>query len=323
MKTIVFHDNALGLRGTTVALYDYAHYCRVMWGMKVVVMYDEGYGCDEEVKAKFQREFEVIGYSGIEQLNQHIERVRPDYFYAIKFGIRDGVVVQGPKNLMHSVFCSDPAERHGDVYAVVSEWLHEKSGKVIPFVPHMVDLPHTNENWRGDLGIPDSALVLGRYGGRDTFNINFVPAAILNTLRQRDDLWFLFVHTEPRIDHPRCLYLDHLVDRIEKSEFINTCDAMLHARDYGETFGLAVLEFAAKNKQILSFDYEWFQTMHPLGGRNHFLYLGNHCHKYRSQNELENVLLNMGKDSPFDTRYLATQFSPEKVMQQFKDVFLT
>ena len=36
-----------------------------------------------------------------------------------------------------------------------------------------------------------------------------------------------------------------------KVKFINTCDAMIHARAMGETFGLAVAEFSKKNKPVI------------------------------------------------------------------------
>lgn len=34
--------------------------------------------------------------------------------------------------------------------------------------------------------------------------------------------------------------------------FIRTCDAMLHARMSGETFGLAIAEFSAHNRPVLT-----------------------------------------------------------------------
>jgi len=38
----------------------------------------------------------------------------------------------------------------------------------------------------------------------------------------------------------------------KKVEFINTCDAMIHARQMGETFGNAIAEFSIKNKPIIT-----------------------------------------------------------------------
>jgi hypothetical protein len=136
-------------------------------------------------------------------------------------------------------------------------------------------------------------------------------------------MWFLFLNTEKKIDHPRCIYLDKTIDQVEKFKFINTCDAMLHARDYGETFGLAVLEFAAANKQIITYDNEELQTSHPLGGRNHLLFLGDNCFKYKNYNELGYILMHLNRRNPFDTTYLRDNFSPKSVMKIFKEVFLS
>tara|TARA_B100000475_G_scaffold199621_1_gene182285 strand:+ start:4267 stop:4698 length:432 start_codon:yes stop_codon:yes gene_type:complete len=39
-----------------------------------------------------------------------------------------------------------------------------------------------------------------------------------------------------------------------KAIFFATCDAMLHARADGETFGLAVAEFSLRNKPVITFN---------------------------------------------------------------------
>jgi hypothetical protein len=175
---------------------------------------------------------------------------------------------------------------------------------------------------RSKLGIPPNALVVGRHGGYDTFNIPFVVETVKKVLNKRNDIWFVFLNTEKTIDHERCIYLDTITDIDEKVKYINSCDAMLHARDYGETFGLAVLEFAALNKQIISYDNRDLQLNHPLGGRNHFLYLKDNCFKYASEQQLGYLLMHLTRKNPFDTRYLLEEFSPESVMKRFEKVFL-
>jgi len=97
---------------------------------------------------------------------------------------------------------------------------------------------------------------------------------------------------------------------------------MLHARIEGETFGLSVLEFSSKNKQIISYDNEKIQNDHLIGGRNHFLYLKDNCHKYQNEIDLENIFLNITKQNPFNTEYLNQMFSPKNVIQKFNEVFL-
>jgi hypothetical protein len=209
---------------------------------------------------------------------------------------------------------------HGERYAVVSEW--QSHFNDIPYVPHILNLYDTTETLRDNLNIPKDALVIGRHGGFDTFNIDFVIDSIKEILDKRSDIWFLFLNTEKKLEHQRVIYLDATVDLKEKTKFINTCDAMIHARDYGETFGLSVLEFAAKDKPIISYDNEYLQTNHQLGGRNHFLFLQDHCYKYSHKGDLDNIFLNIERNTSFNTSYLLDKFSPQSVMKLFEERFL-
>jgi hypothetical protein len=186
----------------------------------------------------------------------------------------------------------------------------------------MINLPKTEGNIRSALGIPNDAIVIGRYGGLETFNINFVPAVVEKILNIRKDMWIVLINTEKTINHERCIYLESLVKLEDKSKFIDTCDAFLHARDYGETFGAAILEFASRNKQIISYDNEELQTTHPLGGRAPFLYLKDKLHKYKNEHDLEYILLNLEKVNPFNTEFINQDFSPKNIMDKFEEVFL-
>jgi hypothetical protein len=192
----------------------------------------------------------------------------------------------------------------------------------IPYIPYMINLPSHEKNYRKEFGIPEKATVIGRYGGKETFNIDFVSESILEILEKRDDLWFLFLNTDYQISHERCLYFEPIVNLHYKVRFINTCDAFLHARDYGETFGLSVLEFACKNKQIISYDNPDLQNNHPLGGRNHFLYLEENCFKYSTKNDIDDILLNISRNNPFDTEHLNQKFSPQSVIEKFYQIFI-
>jgi hypothetical protein len=320
---IVFHENCLSERGTSTALFDYAYWCRELLNIDPIVCFDLNYNFNSDSLSKFVKEFKVEGYADQSHLQRIVDKEKPDYFYAIKYGTRDHVTVLNSKNLIHSVFNFDPSHIHGNVYAVVSEWQHIKSNYSIPFVPHMLNLPTVQEDFREYLGIPQNAVVVGRYGAKETFNVDFVPDTILKVLNNRKDIWFLFMNTEPRINHSRCIYFNPTVDLSHKVKFINTCDAMLHARDYGETFGLSVLEFAAQGKQIISYDNEELQTQHPLGGRNHFLFLKDNCFKYGTANQVGYILSYLTRKNPFNTDYLIKDFSPSNVIDQFQRVFLS
>ena len=321
-KKIIFHENSLNERGTSIAVYDYAYYSRELLDLDPIICYDTKYQNSPAVIEKFKKEFDTISYENFSEVQLLVDRIQPDYFYALKYGTPDHILVNGSKNLIHSVFSKNINDVHGDVYAVVSEWQSLQTGNKVPFVPHMLNLPKIGDDIRDQLSIPKNHVVVGRYGAKDTFNVNFAPSVVLQVLEKRKDMWMLFANTSTVIEHPRCIYLNEIVDINEKVRFINTCDAMLHARDYGETFGLSVLEFASKNKQIISYDNEALQSSHPLGGRNHFLFLGQNCFKYQNQQQLGHILMYLTKSNPFNTEYLVDKFSPSNVMLQFKKVFL-
>lgn len=322
MANIILHTNSINERGTSVAIHDYAFYLREYLDLNPIIFYDLNFNNSQVSIENFNQQFETLGYESFDGVQNFIDKRGIEYFYAIKYGNRDGIEVKNCKNLIHSVFCSDINEVHGDRYAFISEWMSRKLGCNIPFVPHMVNLPDHDHNYRKDLGIPESATVIGRYGGKETFNIDFVAESVLETLDKRSDIWFLLMNTEVKIDHERCLYLEPIIDLNCKVQFINTCDAFLHARDYGETFGLSVLEFASKNKQIVSYDNEELQNNHHLGGRNHFLFLRDNCFKYQDKESLNNVLINITRNNPFDTSYLNQEFSPQSVIKKFEEVFI-
>lgn len=323
MNSILLHENQISERGTSVAIYDYAYYLREYLNFNPIISYNKNFNTNQNCLEKFQKEFEVIGYNNFEEVQKIVDNRHIPYFYAQKYGTNDNIQVKNTKNLIHSVFSRDLSQVHGDVYAFISEWMSQQVDYKLSFVPYMINLPNHNENYRRGFGIPEDAVVIGRYGGRETFNIDFVRESILKILEKRKDVWFLFLNTDFQINHERCLYFDQIIDLHYKVQFINTCDAFLHARDYGETFGASVLEFACKNKQIISYDNEELQNNHPLGGRNHFLYLKDNCFKYQNKEDLQNILLNINRNNPFNTEYLNEEFSPKSVIKKFEEVFIS
>lgn len=317
MTKIVFHGNPVCERGTTVSTFDYAYYAREFFDIDPIFLYIKNHKYnDDRAIERFEREFETHAYENFYEVENYIDRHAVDYFYAIKCGNISDEQVSNAKNLMHSVYVADFNQIHGYRYATVSEWQSKLTNFSVPYVPHMVYLVDEPGDLRKELSIPKSALVLGRYGGWDTFDVPFIWESISDILSKRDDIWFLFMNTPKSITHPRCIFLDKTVDLKYKARFVNTTDAMLHGGYRGETFGIAILEFAIRNRQIIVFD-------NKFGGRNHHLYLDGRCHIYSSKESLGLVLQNITKQNPFDTRNLLYKFSPRVVMNKFQSVFLS
>ena len=173
------------------------------------------------------------------------------------------------------------------------------------------ELPDCNENLRNHLQIPQDAFVFGRYGGSSDFNISIAHQAIIEYLNINSNTYFLFMNTNKFYEHPRIIYLDRNIDLIYKSKFINSCNAMIHARDIGETFGLSIAEFSIKNKPVITC---------PCGDLEHIKILGDKAIKYSSKEELIAIFKNINfiTNSRIDWNAY-TNYTPEKVMNLFND----
>jgi len=318
-KTIIFYDNNLTLRGTSVALYNYADYNEKILGNKSIIMAKPDDNINK-AKEKFTKRFEThfIWYNtaGVEQF---MKDNKVDYFYVIKEGgMSDGILLTERPTLVHSVFCKN--EPHGHRYAYVSDWLAKNQGydPETHSVPHIVEkLPTPKYDLREKLGIPKNKLIFGYYGGSTEFNINWVYEVIKRILNERNDIVFLFMNVNPFTDpHQNIIHLPGTWDLEEKSSFVNACDAMIHARLYGETFGLACGEFALENKPII--------TYNGSGERNHIEVLGERGIYYNNYEELYDIINNFKNYIKYDDYYVSyLQFNPELVMDKFNKIFLS
>lgn len=272
---------------------------------------------------------EILLYSGKpdnDVVNFLIDKGKLDFMHMIKYGVNDGICPTACPVGVQCVFRMD--EPHGTIYAGVSEYLAKKFEKT-EFVPHIVRKKSPTEDWRRKLKIPHDALVFGRHGGPDQFDLSFVHEAIKQALEKRDDLWFIFLSTNKFMpDHPRVIHLDWLESDQDVTNFIYACDIMIHARRMGETFGLACAEFSAANKPVwtwdggeglfhlLSYDQAHIQHLRPdidaIGAA--FLY----------NQKLLDFLCEMNRpsrDAVFDV--VTDRFSEANVLKKYEEVFLS
>lgn len=181
----------------------------------------------------------------------------------------------------------------------------------IPCVPHIVWLPNDDSDLRGSLGIPPTALVVGSYGGRESFDVACAVRAVQNLLNQRSDFYFLALNVAPFVHHPRALFLPGSMDLAYKTRFINSCDAMLHARRQGESFGLACAEFSIRNKPVISYSH----AKH----RHHHHVLGQKGMYYADSDSLEALVMGLQPTlmKAQDWDCYTRRYSPERVMDLF------
>lgn len=300
-----FLNNQIDARGTGNAVFNYAHYNEEILGNKSKIFTLGTPNHNKDMVDFYANRFGSIYLPDPWNLKD------VDVLYHIKSGEMDaGSEVYGMKGipyLVHAVFKSEP---HGDRYAAVSEWMGKRDG--IPFVPHIVTHPEDNDvNLREGMEIPLDATVFGRIGGYDTFDIPFVWEAIEEILALRPDYWFVFVNTAPGIKHERVRYYPETINPFVKQAFVKTCDAMIHARARGETFGISVGEFASLGKHIFTYadSYE----------KAHIYELKGTAKTYKTKEHLLNLLMEY-KREPAHPFY--DKFTPELVMEQFNDVFL-
>jgi hypothetical protein len=308
---IVFVVNHLGLRGTEIAVYDYMKGCRDILGHTPYVIYPaDG---DMTAYSKFKEEFWpcMTSYTSPEHLEQVVKGLNTDVVYWIKAGFNDGRLIPGVKNVVHSVFNIN--EPHSDKYAYVSRWLSDQNSNT-PYVPHIVSMPESDGDYREFLGIPSDALVFGRYGGYDQFDVEYLEQTIKSVVYNNPNTYFLLMNTKPfTFTHPHVKYLGATTNLEEKVGFMNTIDCFLHGRKEGESFGLAVCEALFCNKPVI--------TNIECRDRHHIQLMGDKGFYYSSADELTAMLSNF-KRPIYNYRNLVRKFSPEVVMKKFEQVFL-
>jgi hypothetical protein len=319
---IAFQSNTLCHRGTTVAILDYAKYNEEILGNESIIVYpsnfsDPGVSSDsltqQDVLEEVEKQFPVFGYSSLAELDKIVADNNVDATYFIKGGFDDGILTTKSKNLVHAVFQAN--QPHGDRYAYISEWLsnHVSDGK-IEYVPHIVDLPKEQKiDFKEKLGIGKDKIVIGRIGGFFQFDIRSVMQTVAEFAFKNPNYVFVFVNTFKFVELPNILFIDPIIDEQEKTDFILSCDAMIHARSDGESFGLAICEGLLHNKPVFCFN----------GGRdkNHVHLLKDSGLLYNDEKELHDMLLNV-KSYTGNYSKLVEQFNPNTVMEKFKKVFL-
>lgn len=327
---VLFQCEQLNYRGTTNSTLEYALYNQQVLGNESVIAYcsidppGKDVGTKPEIVERLKNDFNIVTYETFEQLNDIASKF--DACYSQRAGYakepdtqKPLVQVNSTRFAVHCVF--QWYEPHGDAYAYISEWLahsvyfNYKTPQPQKFVPYIVDLPQPNMSLRDQLGIPKDKFVWGRHGGFDTFDLDFARDTVVKVAQARSDYVFLFANTRPFCDLPNVIFLGPFFGNQEKSNYVAACDAMIHARHLGESFGLSVAEFLYHNKPVLSWE----------GGfdRNHVNWLGKYGLLYKDQADLYTKMLNFpSRDKTIDYTQIVSEYNPKNVMEKFKQVFL-
>lgn len=308
-----FHSNQLGIRGTEVALYDYALYNETILGNKSYILSDKNK--DLQALEKFTNRFEVFLYDNFNEVEKFVQDKNIETLYYIKAGDIDGKIIPSCKNVIHTVFQYN--QPHGDRYVFIAQWLSKKmSGDEDNYVPHILALPEVTEDYREYLNIPKNATVFGRHGGYTEFDYEWTYPVIHKVAKENPNIFFLFLNTKPFCGSlPNIIHLEPTYDLETKTAFINTCDALLHGRRRGEIFSLTIGEFLCQDKAVISC---------PQGqDEGHVVMLKDLGIWYNTAEELYNILSNFKRTQPVGCyKKLVEEYSPENVMQRFNQKFL-
>lgn len=314
MVKIAFHDNYLSERGTSIAMYDYALFNEKILNNESIVLYNKTNKHNiQSVVDKFSKKFKIYGYSHWNEVDQILFTEKCDILYTIKKGENDNKISKIAKNIVHCVF--NTSQPHGNVYARISASFGNPR---VPVVPHMINLPDINDDMRKELNIPKEAVVIGRHGGWNTFDLNNVHIAIDKFTDKFPFVYFLMLNTKPFCKRKKnIIHLSKIIDLEIKTKFINSCDAMIHARKIGETFGLSIGEFSTRNKPIITCKGKDNTHLQILKGnciqygRTVDSVLKALIYVYQNAKDLQNSNWNMYRD-----------YSPNNVMKIFNQVFI-
>jgi hypothetical protein len=321
---IGFFVRHFGERGTEVSVYDYANYNEEILNNKsyIICFTQEtqkmiGFPTVRHSYSKFAARFPIIEINNFSDMKGIVDNINLSYFYTQTHGWRDDIydfnnkdIWGKTKTIKHCIF--DTSHPEGDYCISISSHLNTVYSTHIPVIPYIVHLPSLNEDLRNELGIPTDAIVFGRHGGICNFDIPIVHEAIKDFLNLNTNAYFLFLNTAKFYEHPRIIYLPLNVDIEYKTKFINTCDAMIHARQMGETFGAAVAEFSVRNKPVITCN---------SGDIEHLLILGDKAVLYNSKEQLIDIFKNIRTIIQSKDDWNAyREYTPEKVMAKFKNL---
>ena len=169
----------------------------------------------------------------------------------------------------------------------------------MPVVPHVVRDPHARNapwtldgpNMREQLGIPANATVFCRHGGAMSFDMPGAHAAIRRVASSRADVFFVLQNTanftDPATRVRNIIHLRGHMERKSLPAFIRTCDAMIHGRQMGEEFGLAIAEFGILHKPVFTCPPA-ARTGYGVFGRGafHLMALGERAFRYSSAQQV-------------------------------------
>lgn len=315
---IGFFVQEMNFRGITNSIFEYAYYNETILKNKSYIFFFKFSKSNEnEVINEFKKNFRTYEINKFENIKTLKDDLKIDFIYHQVGKADDLDFSYSTQSMVHLVFPQDTYKIRKNIYFFISSWLSKEcSNFKIPYVPYIVNLDSDKKNLRKKLGIKSTDIVFGCHGGNTSFDLPFVHQTIINIAKKRADIYFIFLNINKFSHQSNIIFLKGTFEKKLKNAFINSCDAMIHGRSIGESFGLACAEFAIKNKPI--FTYEFSRD------RAHIFMLKNKIFTYSSMNSLYNLIINFNKNKfrKFNTSNVYKKFNPQTVIRLFKKIYI-
>ena len=309
-----FYLKEVNFRGIANSIYTFAKNNEKILKNKSVIFYNSK-SVENQIEAirLFKKKFTVYKTHNFNELEKYYKKFNLDIIYFQREGFKD-YLVKNTKNVIHAIFPENMFGYHGFKYAYISKWLSKvSSNKKYPYVPLPVELVDNKLNLRNKLNIPLNAKVIGYHGGNSSFDLQFVRDLIEELVNKNNNIYFIFMNINKFISHHKVIFLRGTFNPLKKVKFINTCDAMLHARSLGESFGISCAEFAIKNKLIFTYGF--------CRHRAHMDICANNIVPYFSYYDLKKKLIRFKKEERVRNG-IKKKFTEKKTIKIFEKVFL-
>ena len=316
-----------------MALYDYAHFFETMgFGVSYIASYR---GATLVSKSKFDARFpgRVFLLDNVPDPSQdepnpgvNFASLAADFqldaIYTIQAGTTFDFRIPEPlmaamRFMVHGVFESS-AKSSYHASAVIHPTI---SDVCVPVVGHMV---YANEpvssivSLRKELGINETTRVFCRHGGGGTFSIGFAREAVCKHARAFPHDLFLLLGTEAvacEENVPNIRHLPTNTGLLYKQRFLSSCNACVHGRADGETFGLAIAECSIAGLPVLTYGHP------PPRADAHLVMQKDLALKYYSADDLGQILssFNVSAHQEMSEQYQAiySEYSPDAIMYDF------
>jgi hypothetical protein len=287
---IAFYIEVMNLRGVANSIFLYSKYNEEILKNKSIIFYNKKNNThNKKVIKKFQKRFKVLGINNFLEIDNYHNKFKIEYIYTQTGGEKTDEVSNNIKTLVHFVYPQKFSEIHGHKYISVSNWLSKQfANNKIPVLPYIVQLNKTKKDLRKKLRIKKNQTIIGCHGGESSFDLKFVQETLVDLVKKKNDITFVFLNINKFCNHSRIIFLKGTSDEIFKKQFLNTCDAMIYGRSLGESFGMSCGEFASLNKLIISYKY----NRH----RSHIDYLSKDYYiEYHSRKSLFSILNKFNK----------------------------